>query len=147
MDAVEALTRLGRIADASTIGTLVSRRRLRTAVAGGHVVRLARGAYALPTTEAGRAAARLHGARSHLSAAAHCGWEVKWPEARPHVTVPRGRNVAQRLLRVDAGVPGLGHQGQQPLADGVGRIARTHGSGRNNRRFGVARSDTSARKN
>ena len=96
MDAVEALTRLGGIADAWTIGTLVSRRRLRTAVAGGHVVRLARGAYALPTTEAGRAAARLHGARSHLSAAAHCGWEVKWPEARPHVTVPRGRNVAQR---------------------------------------------------
>ncbi len=93
MDAVEALVRLGGIADAATIGTLTSRRRLRTAVNAGRVKRLARGVYALPTAEAGRAAARLHGVRSHLSAAAHWGWEVKWPEQQPHVTVPRGRNL------------------------------------------------------
>ena len=90
---MEALTRLGGIADAATIHSLTSRRRVHTAVAAGRVVRVGRGAYALPTVEAGRAAARLHGARSHLSAAAHWGWETKWPEAQPHVTVPRGRNV------------------------------------------------------
>lgn len=93
MDAVEALVRLGGVADAATISTLTSRRRLRSAVGAGHVLRLARGAYALPTVEAGRAAARPHGVRSHLSAAAHWGWEVKWPEQQPHVTVSRGRNV------------------------------------------------------
>ena len=45
-------------------------------------------------------------------------------------------DVAQRLLRIDAGAAGLGHQGQQSLADVGGRIARTHRWGRNNGRVG-----------
>lgn len=71
MDAAEALTRLGGIADTATLLEATSRRRVRTAVAQGAIVRDGRGHYALPTAQdAARAAARLSGVSSHLSAAA-----------------------------------------------------------------------------
>lgn len=40
------------------------------------------------------AAARLHGVVSHLSAAAHWGWEIKFPPEEPHVSVDRDRKIA-----------------------------------------------------
>ena len=63
--------------------------------ASGLVVRDAHGRYAFPTADEGRRAAhRLHGVASHLSAAAHWGWAVKTGPDRPWVTVPRNRNVS-----------------------------------------------------
>lgn len=95
MDAVTALEKLGGVARTREIEQLSSRRKLRGAVDRGEIEHVGRGAYALSTVEAGRAAARLSGVKSHLSAAAHWGWATKTPGGRPHVAVPRGRNVAK----------------------------------------------------
>lgn len=100
MDVVEALTRLGGVADTATPAAATSRRKVRTALARGEIVRVGRGHYALPTAqEAARAAARLSGVSSHLSAAAFWGWKTKRPPARPHVTVPRKRKVIAERRR------------------------------------------------
>ena len=73
---------------------LTTRARIRRAVRRGRVVRDARGRYALPTAQEGlRAANRLAAVLSHLSAAAHWGWELKHQPPRPSVIVPRNRNV------------------------------------------------------
>ncbi|KQT92283.1 hypothetical protein ASG49_10170 [Marmoricola sp. Leaf446] len=103
MDVVEALVRCGGVADAAALTAMTSRRRLRTAVAAGSVVRLASGRYAVPEVDEGRrAAARVHGYASHLSAALLHGWEVKQRPIRPMVIVPRGRRVgASRSRGID----------------------------------------------
>lgn len=103
MEVVEALTWRGGVADAGTLRRLTSRRRVRTALAQGEVVRLARGRYALPDLdEASEAAARLSGFASHLSAAQLHGWELKVRPRRPAVVVPRGRKIASaRLVGTD----------------------------------------------
>lgn len=93
MEVREALVELGGIADVATLSARASRRKLRTALARGVIVRISRGRYALPDIETGIAAARLHGVASHLSAALHWGWEVKALPARPQVIVPRNRRV------------------------------------------------------
>ncbi|MEP7089515.1 MAG: DUF559 domain-containing protein [Nocardioidaceae bacterium] len=94
MDVVDALTWRGGVAEASTLHDLTSRRQVRTAVQRGWVVRVSRGRYALPDAdEARRAAARLSGVVSHLSAAQLNGWELKHRPALPTVTVPRSRKV------------------------------------------------------
>ncbi len=91
---VEALTWSGGVADATRLTRLTSRRQLRTALARGEVVRLSRGSYGLPDADAARrAAARLSGVVSHLSAAQLHGWEIKTRPAEPMVVVPRGRKV------------------------------------------------------
>ena len=55
------------------------------------------GSYALPTLDAALSAVRAaHGARSHLSAALHWGWELKAAPPLPMITVPRGRNLSER---------------------------------------------------
>ena len=99
----EALTRLGGIADAGALVRMTGRARLRRAVRRGLVLREARGRYALPTAGAGRrAASRLSGVASHLSAAAAHGWELKTQPERPHVTVPRNRKLpAERRAGVE----------------------------------------------
>lgn len=94
MDADEVLIRLGGTADAEAIIALSSRRRLRTALRRGEIRRASRNRYCLPTADRGRmAAARLHGVVSHLSAAAHWGWEIKFPPEEPHVSVDRDRKI------------------------------------------------------
>ena len=94
MDVVEALTRLGGVAEANRLVALSSKGRVATAVRRGLVVRDVRGRYALPTADRDRrAAARLTGVVTGLSAAASHGWEVKHPPARPTVTVPAKRRV------------------------------------------------------
>ena len=104
MHPVEALTRLGGTADTGRLLRVTSRRRLRTALRGGHVVRSTRGRYTLPTAQEGvRAAAALSGAASHLSAAALHGWELAFQPERPAVIVPRNRKV-ERFRRTGVDV-------------------------------------------
>ena len=87
---------MGGVADARTLVRLTSRRRIRTALRKGQIVRDGRGRYALPTAdEARRAANALSGVITHTSAAAYYGWEMKHPPERPTVTVPRNRKVDQ----------------------------------------------------
>lgn len=94
MEVVEALVWRGGVLDAAALHHLTSRRRVRTAVRRGEVVRVARGRYALPDADVARlAAARLSGVVSHLSAAQLAGWELAQRPARPVVTVPRNRKV------------------------------------------------------
>jgi hypothetical protein len=82
------------VADAALLHRLTSRRRVRTAVRNGEVVRVARGRYALVDADRARvAAARLSGVASHLSAAQLAGWELKHRPTLPTVTVPRNRKV------------------------------------------------------
>ena len=95
LDLLTELTRQGGVAEHAELVAAGSRRSLAQALASGQVVRDARGRYAFPTADEGRRAAhRLHGVASHLSAAAHWGWAVKTRPERPWVTVPRNRNVS-----------------------------------------------------
>ena len=94
------LARCGGVADAAVLERATSRRRLRTALARGDVVRLGSGRYAVPDVDEARtAAARLSGYASHLSAALLHGWEVKQRPVLPVVTVPRGRKLDAHRAR------------------------------------------------
>jgi very-short-patch-repair endonuclease len=94
VEVVEALTWRGGVAEASVLVHLTSRGKVRAALRNGEIERLTRGRYGLPDAdEARRAAARLSGVVSHLSAALLNGWEVKHRPRRPVVTVPRNRKV------------------------------------------------------
>ncbi|HSV41702.1 MAG TPA: DUF559 domain-containing protein [Nocardioidaceae bacterium] len=100
MHPVDALTRLGGVADHKTMLRLTSRRRLRTALVRGDVVKTGRGGYALVTAQAGlRAAMRLNGVASHENAAVYHGWEIKLEPEQPHVIVPRHRKVTEARRR------------------------------------------------
>ena len=100
MSVVEVLEQLGGVADAATLHRATSRRKLRTALHTGVVVRDARDRYALPTAaDALRAAHRLSGVATHRSAAAHWGWEMKWQPKLATVTVPRKRKVPKARRR------------------------------------------------
>ena len=94
MHPVEALTRLGGAADHRTLLRVTSRRRLRTALTRGEIVKVGHGRYALPTADDGlQAAARLTGIASHLSAAAQHGWQLAHRPERPSIIVPRNRKL------------------------------------------------------
>jgi len=96
MEVVEALTWRGGTADARALRQLTSRRKVRTGLRHGLIVRPTRGRFALPDADEARlAAARLSGVASHLSAAQLSGWELKWRPPRPTVTVPRNRKVEE----------------------------------------------------
>lgn len=97
--AVDALTRLGGIADTSAVVALSSRQRVRSAIGRGELVRVGRNRLALPVADHGRRAAReFNGVASHLTAALHHGWKVRFPPDLPHVTVPRHRIVPTEPL-------------------------------------------------
>lgn len=104
LEVLAELTRQGGVAHYADLVGASSRRSLDRAVADGLVVRDGRGRYAFPTAdEARRAAVRVGGVASHLSAAAHWGWSTKSPPDRPWVTVPRSRVVVaaeQQALHV-----------------------------------------------
>ena len=109
------MDRLGGVATAAELCRLASRRKLRSALRRGHIVRDGRGRYALPgADEALRAAGRLHGVLCLDSAARHHGWKLKKQPGAPAVAVPRNRNVSLerrrgvRLLYADLG-PGDVH--------------------------------------
>jgi hypothetical protein len=93
----EVLTRLGGVGDLDQLLRVTTRRRLRTALRTGEVIRVAKGRYALPTADVGlRVAARLSGVASHASAAAIHGWEIGTQPDRPAIIVPRNRKVEPR---------------------------------------------------
>ncbi len=95
MDVDEVIRRNGGVADARTLVRFASRRKLRTGVRKGVIVRDGHGRYSLPTArQARRAANGLSGVVTHDSAASHWGWEMKHPPSVPTVTVPRNRKVA-----------------------------------------------------
>lgn len=91
---LDLLTRLGGV---STRGRLVAgtcRADVERAVAGGEVVVLARGRYALSSLdEAVAVAHRLGGVLSWRSAALHHGWAVKAVPGVPEVMLPPGRRL------------------------------------------------------
>ena len=94
MKVAEVMERAGGVVDARTLVAFTSRRKVRTALRKGQIVRDARGKYALPTAhEARRAAHRLSGVMTGKSAAAHYGWEMKTQPVQPTITVPRNRKV------------------------------------------------------
>lgn len=110
MECVEALGRLGGVAPYSALVELTSRRKLRTALARGDVVRVSRDRYALPVAERGKELAiRLDAHLSHLSAALQHGWEVCSTPAEPRLIVPSGREVPREVrarIRVYDARPG-----------------------------------------
>ena len=92
MEISEALERLGGVGDRRSLIRLSSRRALDAALAEGAATRVSRNRYVLPAADEARvAAARVHGAVSHLSAALVHGWKVKVPPGRPSVTIRRNR--------------------------------------------------------
>jgi very-short-patch-repair endonuclease len=94
MSPEEALAQLGGVATSRELLARTTRRRLRTALEAEQVVRLTRDSYALPTAQEGlRAAGRVSGVASHLSAAAFYGWKVLEQPGVPQVVVPRDRKV------------------------------------------------------
>jgi hypothetical protein len=100
---VEIMERAGGVLDARRLVAFTSRRKVRTALARGEIVRDGRGRYALPgAEEARRAAHRLNGVLTGKSAAQHYGWRMKTHPTRPEVTVPRNRKVSpERRQSVD----------------------------------------------
>ncbi len=89
------MERLGGVADAGTLRRHTSRRKVRSALVRGEIVRDSFGRYSLPgADEALRAANRLSAVVSHDSAASYWGWELKHPPARPSLTVPRNRKLS-----------------------------------------------------
>ncbi len=93
-DALDLLTRLGGVATRAQLVGPLGRAEVDRALAGGEVVALARGRYALRSVdEAVAVAHRLGGVLSWRSAALHHGWAVKTVPDRPEVTLPRGRRL------------------------------------------------------
>jgi very-short-patch-repair endonuclease len=120
MKVLEVMERAGGVLDAGRLVELTSRRKVRTALSRGVIVREAKGRYALPTAnEARRAAHRLSGVMTGKSAAAHYGWAMKTQPVRPEITVPRNRKVVLgRRAEVDLRWRDI------PEADVVGDVLR-----------------------
>jgi len=98
--AVGVLTRLGGVASRAQLLEELGRDELADALSSGDVVRDARGRYALKTSdEARRAASRLAGTISHLSAALVHGWQVKTPPDAPHLTFSEHRKLTKAQRR------------------------------------------------
>lgn len=98
MAVVDELTRLGGVATRAALIARTSRRQVDNALAGGQIVALARGRYAVPQIQADIAAAhRLSGAVCLLSAALRHGWAVKTPPKLPQIAVPRNRRLTPEL--------------------------------------------------
>ncbi len=89
-----ALAQLGGAATWRRLSTMTTRKRLRTAVARGEVLRLGQGRFGLPAaSQAITDATRLSGVASHLSAALGHGWQVVQAPAAPEVIVKRNRKL------------------------------------------------------
>lgn len=95
--AAELLTELGGVARYSALRAVLSRAEIDLAVAGGSVLRDARGVYSVPGADEARCVAlQLGGVLSLTSAALEHGWAVKALPDKPHVTVGRGRKLGRR---------------------------------------------------
>ena len=104
MDVVRALERLGGVASSRELRRLTTRRRIRTGVRQGRIVRRSRGRYVLPTApDALRSAATLTAVVCRRSAAAQHGWALKTQPPVPELLVRRGRKLSSDQ-RVDVQV-------------------------------------------
>jgi very-short-patch-repair endonuclease len=98
MDVVTVIEQMGGLGTRASLIAATSRDSVDRALGDGEVVRVGQGRYTLPGIEA--APATAHAMNGHLSlssAALHHGWEVKALPERPHVVVPRKRNVPHRF--------------------------------------------------
>lgn len=97
-------------ATASALLALTTRKRLRTAVSQLAIRKAGRNRYVLPAAGQARRAATLCGGYvTHLSAAMHWGWEVRFPPPLPQVGIPSGRPLprfsAADVRRLPRGTP------------------------------------------
>lgn len=100
MRADEALQRLGGVATAAQLLRMTTRKRIRSALRRGRIVRDGYGIYSLPgADEAIRAASRLSGVLGEDSAAQAHGWKLKKPPQSPCVVVRRKRSLAPHQRR------------------------------------------------
>ncbi len=98
MDLGEVMARHGGTAQRATLIRATSRADVDRALADGTVVRAGHGRYVLPEVDhATRTAHAMNGVLCLTSAALHHGWDVKAVPEKPHVLVPRKRNVPQRF--------------------------------------------------
>lgn len=87
---VDVLQRMGGVATFGELRGLVTHHQLHVAVAQGRIHKPGFNRYALVDLPAHRlAAAKAGGVLSHLSAAEHYGWKVKFSPTKPCITVPR----------------------------------------------------------
>lgn len=94
MDVVVAIERMGGLASRAALIRATSRADVDRALAAGAVVRVGKGRYALPAVDSAAALAHaMNGVLCLTSAALRHGWEVKAVPEKPHVLVPRNRNV------------------------------------------------------
>lgn len=101
MEVVDAVPPLGWSPTRKQLINATSRMKFEAALASGEIVRLARGHYGLPGRlgAARRAAVRVNGVPSHLSAAEHWEFAVKSRSSEPVVTVPRWRRLPEHRRR------------------------------------------------
>lgn len=118
MHPVSALERLGGVGSYKSLMALCDRLDLLRLVDSGDIVKDARGRYARPVAhDALRAANALGAVASHLSAAAHWGWELKTSPPKPHVTLARTRKVSAGQRKV--AIPHWGSLGPDDVIDGL----------------------------
>jgi very-short-patch-repair endonuclease len=95
MHPVDALNRLGGVSDRKTLLRLTTRKRIRTAVRAGLIVKAGRRGFSLVTAKSALVAARkVNGITSHESPAEYHGWPIKLTPDRPNVTVHRHRKMS-----------------------------------------------------
>lgn len=97
MDVVDVIERMGGFGTRAALVRATSRAEVDRALAAGAVVRQGQGRYTLPTVDTAAALAHaMNGVLCLASAALRHGWEVKAVPEKPHVLVPRNRNVPRR---------------------------------------------------
>lgn len=102
VSAAQELRRLGGVATRQQLLRGCTPRELTQATTTGEVVRVSRGRYALPVTDAARRAAHaVSGVLCLTSAALAHGWAVKTPPSLPQVALPRNRNPSVDLSAVE----------------------------------------------
>ena len=100
MSLLESLERMGGVATRRALVRVASRKEFEAALAGGDIIRVARGRFAMPgVTEARSAAHRLAGVLVRRSACLEHGWELKVTPRRPEIAVPKHRKVPDRARR------------------------------------------------
>lgn len=98
MDLDEVMARHGGMSSRAALIRATSRAEVDAALRSGLLLRAGQGRYVLPHVEtAARTAHAMNGILCLTSAALHHGWEVKAVPEKPHVLVPRKRNVPQRF--------------------------------------------------
>lgn len=98
MDLGEVMARHGGVSTRAALILATSRAEVDAALVDGRLLRAGQGRYVLPDVDAAaRTAHAMHGVLCLTNAALHHGWEVKAVPEKPHVLVPRKRNVPKRF--------------------------------------------------